>query len=217
MIKGHGPGPRACGHTTATQQDRASRSGYPRERATCKSRPCGQRAGRHRACRRWFGRGNGTSVAAPAWLPIGGVQATGGGPDLSAGYFNRPEYAIRRREDHQRAPHTRHHTPDTRSPTPHTRRRGRGRADRAPTRTARTNHRIVEVRLAHSVRISTILANTRPALEPQPPARRAPGPTLTTMSLAATWWPSPQRTSARTDSPQSRCRSSTGGPAGSVA
>jgi len=112
---------------------------------------------------------------------------------------------------------TAHPTPHTRSPTPHTRRRGRGRADRAPTRTARTNHRIVEVRLAHSVRISTIFANTRPALEPQPPARRAPGPTLTTMSLAATWWPSPQRTSARTDSPQSRCRSSTGGPAGSVA
>lgn len=57
VIKGRDHGPRAHGHTTTTQQDRASRSGYPRERATCKSRPCGQRAGRHRGCRRWFGRG----------------------------------------------------------------------------------------------------------------------------------------------------------------
>ena len=52
---------------------------------------------------------------------------------------------------------------------------------------------------------------------PQPAARRTPGPALTTISLATTWWPSAQRSSARTSPPQSRCRSSTGGPAGSAA
>jgi len=41
-----------------------------------------------------FRSGNGTSVTAPARLPIDGVQATGGGPDLSAGYFNCREYGI---------------------------------------------------------------------------------------------------------------------------
>jgi len=116
MVKGRDHDPRACGHTTATQQDRASRSGYPREQATCKSRPCGQRAGRHRDCRgdsvgeRHIRRGAGP--APDRWR-----AATCGKPDLSAGYFDRPEYAIGDypidRRKINRAPRTAHRGPAT--------------------------------------------------------------------------------------------------------
>jgi len=40
---------RDCEHTTATQQDRASRPGYPAGREACKSRGRAVRAGRRRA------------------------------------------------------------------------------------------------------------------------------------------------------------------------